>query len=127
LVAEYDRWVDREAGPVVRPYALTGGRTDPSGDAVLDLISVILASGPPPKPAQSPGLGPEHRKLIRMCQEPITVADAAADLALPLGVVRVLLADLIQQDMITVQPRPAVRRQASPDLLKEVLDGLRSL
>jgi hypothetical protein len=127
LVAEYDRWVDREAGPVVRPYALTGGRTDPSGDAVLDLISVILASGPPPKPAQSPGLSPEHRELIRMCQEPITVADAAADLALPLGVVRVLLADLIQQGMITVQPRPAVRRQASPDLLKEVLDGLRSL
>jgi hypothetical protein len=127
LVAEYDRWVDREAGPVVRPYALTGGRTDPSGGTVLDLISVIVASGPPPTPAQSRGLGPEHRKLIGMCQDPMTVADAAADLALPLGVVRVLLADLVQQNMISVQPRPAARPQASPDLLKEVLDGLRSL
>lgn len=126
-MAQYDRWVDREAGRVVRPYALTGGRTDPAGGAVLDLISVVVASGPPPTAAGSRRLGPEHRKLIGLCQEPMTVADAAADIALPLGVVRVLLADLIQQKLITVQPRRAVRPQASPDLLREVLDGLRSL
>jgi hypothetical protein len=126
-VAQYDRWLDREAGRVVRPYALTGGRTDPAGGAVLDLISVIVAAGPPPAAAASRRLGPEHRKLIGLCQEPMTVADAAADIALPLGVVRVLLADLIQQKLITVQPRRAVRPQASPDLLREVLNGLRSL
>jgi hypothetical protein len=126
-VPEYDRWVDREAGRVVRPYALTGGRTDPAGDTVLDLISVIAAAGPPPTAAQSRGLNPEHRKLIGLCQQPTTVADVAADMALPLGVVRVLLADLVQQDMIAVRPRRAVRAQANPDLLREVLDGLRSL
>ena len=126
-MAQYDRWVDREAGRVVRPYALTGGRTDPAGGAVLDLITVIVAYGPPPTAAASRRLGPEHRKLIGLCQEPMTVADAAADVALPLGVVRVLLADLIQQKLITVQPRRAVRPQASPDLLREVLNGLRSL
>jgi hypothetical protein len=126
-VAEYDRWVDREAGRVVRPYALTGGRTDPVGGTVLDLISVIVANGPPPAAARSRGLGPEHRKLIGLCQEPMTVADAAADMALPLGVVRVLLADLVQQKYIAVQARQAMRAQASPDLLREVLDGLRSL
>jgi Protein of unknown function (DUF742) len=126
-VAQYDRWVDREAGRVVRPYALTGGRTDPAGGTVLDLISVVVASGPPPTGAASRGLSPEHRKLIGLCQEPMTVADAAADVALPLGVVRVLLADLIQQKLIIVQPRRAARPQASPDLLREVLNGLRSL
>jgi Protein of unknown function (DUF742) len=126
-VAEYDRWVDREAGRVVRPYALTGGRTDPVGDTVLDLISVIVATGPPPAAPKSRGLSPEHRKLIGLCQEPMTVADAAADMALPLGVVRVLLADLVQQKFIAVQQRRAMRAQASPDLLREVLDGLRSL
>ena len=57
----------------------------------------------------------------------MTVADAAADMALPLGVVRVLLADFVQQKLIIVQPRRAVRPQASPQLLREVLDGLRSL
>jgi hypothetical protein len=126
-VPEYDKWVDREAGRVVRPYALTGGRTDPVGDTVLDLISVIAAAGPAPTAAESRGLGPEHRRLIGLCQEPMTVADAAADMALPLGVVRVLLADLVQQKLIIVQPRRAVRPQASPQLLREVLDGLRSL
>lgn len=123
----YNRWLDQEAGPVVRPYALTGGRTDPAGNAVLDLIAVIAASEPPPTPADSPGLGPEHRKLLGLCQLPSTVADVAADMALPLGVVRVLLADLIQQDMITVLPPRTARPQVSTDLLKEVLDGLRSL
>jgi len=126
-VTQYDRWVDREAGRVVRPYALTGGRTDPAGGAVLDLISVVVAAEPPPTAAGSRRLSPEHRKLIGLCQEPMTVADAAADMALPLGVVRVLLADLLQQKLIAVQPRRAVRPQASPDLLREVLDGLRSL
>ena len=126
-MAEYDRWVDREAGRVVRPYALTGGRTDPVGGTVLDLISVIVANGPAPAPAKSRGLSPEHRKLIGLCQEPMTVADAAVDMALPLGVVRVLLADLVQQKYIAVQARQAMRAQASPDLLREVLDGLRSL
>jgi hypothetical protein len=123
----YDRWTDREAGPVVRPYALTGGRTDPAGDIVLDLIAVIAASGPVPGPAELAKLTPEHRKLLRLCRTPGTVVDAAADMALPLGVVRVLLADLIQQGMMTVLPRQAARQQASTNLLKEVLDGLRAL
>jgi hypothetical protein len=126
-MARYDRWTDQEAGPVVRPYALTGGRTDPAGDMVLDLIAVIAAAGPIPGRAELAKLGPEHRKLLGLCRTPVTVADAAADIALPLGVVRVLLSDLIQQGMISVLPRPAARQQASTDLLKEVLDGLRAL
>jgi Protein of unknown function (DUF742) len=125
----YDRWIDGEAGPVVRPYALTGGRTDPAGNTVLDLIAVVAASGPTLGPAELAKLGPEHRKLLSLCQAPVTVADVAADIALPLGVVRVLLADLIQQDKITVLPRRPARPQTSTDLdvLKEVLDGLRAL
>jgi len=123
----YDRWTDQEAGPVVRPYALTGGRTDLAGDMVLDLIAVIAAAGPVPVPGELAKLNPEHRKLLSLCRTPVTVADAAADIGLPLGVVRVLLSDLIQQGMLAVLPRPAARQQASTDLLKEVLDGLRSL
>jgi len=123
----YDRWTDQEAGPVVRPYALTGGRTEPAGDMVLDLMAVIATAGPVPGPAELAKLSPEQRKLLGLCRTPVTVADSAADMDLPLGVVRVLLADLIQQGMITVLPRQSTRRQARTDLLKEVLDGLRSL
>jgi len=128
-VRPYDRWIDGEAGPVVRPYALTGGRTDPAGGATLDLIAVIAASCPTLGRAELAKLSPEHRELLGLCQEPVTVADVAADMALPLGVVRVLLSDLIQQDKITVLPRRTARPHTGTDLdlLKEVLDGLRSL
>jgi hypothetical protein len=123
----YDRWLDREAGPVVRPYALTGGRTTPAGDALLDLISVVTASAPSQATANTPPLTREQRKLLELCRDPATVADVTADMALPLGVVRVLLADLIAEGLIAVQPRRAAMPLASHDLLQEVLNGLRSL
>ena len=34
-----DRWLDRDAGPIVRPYALTGGRTRPKGKT-FDLMTM---------------------------------------------------------------------------------------
>jgi hypothetical protein len=126
-VRQYDRWLDNEAGPVVRPYALTGGRTTPAGDALLDLITIVAASRPSPVSAGALALGPEHRKLVELCQQPVTVADVTADIDLPLGVVRVLLADLIADGLIAVQQRRAPVPQARHDLLQEVLDGLRSL
>ena len=35
-----ERWLDAEAGPVVRPYALTRGRTRHSGEA-FDLVATV--------------------------------------------------------------------------------------
>jgi uncharacterized protein DUF742 len=126
-VREHNRWLDQQAGPVVRPYALTGGRTVPAGEVVLDLISVVAASRPRRPPADALALTPEHRRLVDLCQEPATVADVTADMTLPLGVVRVLLADLIAEGLIAVRPLPAVVPRARQNLLQEVLDGLRSL
>ena len=110
-----DKWVDRNSGPVVRPYALTGGRTEPADGEVLDLITVIVAART------------EHRKILGLCRRQVTLADVASDMALPVGVVRVLLADLIQEGRITVVPRRAGGQQPSTDLLKEVLHGLHAL
>src|SRR6201986_2932385 len=94
-----DHWLDEEAGPVVRPYALTRGRTRPAGEA-LDLIAIITAvRGVRPDPS-SPG--PAHRDGLRVCRLPISVADIAADLDLPLGVVRILLGDLTELSLISI-------------------------
>jgi Protein of unknown function (DUF742) len=121
------KWVDRDSDPVVRPYALTGGRTEPADGEVLDLIAIIVASGRPAQPADQRGLSPEHRRILTLCQRPATVADVASDTGLPLGVIRVLLADLIQQRRVKVlQGRPA-GDQPSAQLLREVLHGLRAL
>ena len=86
-----------------------------------------MASGRPAQPADQRGLSPEHRRILTLCQRPATVADVASDTGLPLGVIRVLLADLIQQGRIKVlQGRPA-GDQPSAQLLREVLHGLRAL
>ena len=39
-------------------------------------------------------LEPEHLRLLARCRRPVTVADLASDMDLPLGVVRVLIDDL---------------------------------
>ena len=55
------------------------------------------------------------------------MADVASAISLPVGVVRVLMADLIPQGRIKVMTQRQTGGQASTDLLKEVLHGLRSL
>jgi hypothetical protein len=122
-----DKWVDRNSGPVVRPYALTGGRTEPAGGEVLDLIAVVVASGQAAGANDPIDLSPEHRRILGLCQRQVTVADVASDTGLPVGVVRVLVADLIQQGRITVRPGQPAGERPSTDLLKEVLHGLRAL
>jgi Protein of unknown function (DUF742) len=120
------KWVDRDAGPVVRPYALTGGRTEPAGVGVLDLVAVVVAAGEGAA-GDLAGLTPEHRRILELCRRPVTVADVASATTLPVGVVRVLLADLIGHGRVTVPPNQGMSERPSTDLLKEVLHGLRAL
>jgi hypothetical protein len=115
-----DKWVDRNAGPVVRPYA-------PASGTVLDLITVIVASSLVLGPDDSLGLSPEHRRILGLCRGPATVADVASTTALPLGVVRVLVADLIGQGRVTVLAARPAGEEPSTAMLKEVLNGLRAL
>ena len=121
------KWVDRDSDPVVRPYAVTGGRTEPADGEVLDLIAVIVDSGRPAEPVKQLGLSPEHRRILNLCRHPATVADVASDTGLPIGVIRVLLADLIQQGRVKVLPGRPAGQKPSAQLLREVLHGLRAL
>jgi hypothetical protein len=119
-----DQWLDEEAGPVVRPYALTRGRTRPSGEP-LDLIAIITAvRGVEVDPAS---LDPEHLAVLRLCRLPASVADLAADLDLPLGVVRILLGDLQESSLVAIHHPIPPARLPDVQILKEVVDGLRRL
>src|SRR6516165_11968200 len=119
MPATEDHWLDEEAGPVVRPYALTRGRTRPTGE-VLDLIALVTAIRGVEVDRVS--LDPEHLALLRMCRLPASVADLAADLDLPLGVVQVLLADLRARSLITVHHPTPPAQLADPQLLRKVAD-----
>jgi hypothetical protein len=120
-----ERWLDTEAGPVVRPYALTQGRTRHSGEA-FDLVATVLATRARiPAPDR---LGPEHFSVLQLAQAPTTLVDIASDVDLPLGVVRILLADLRELGLVTIQaPVPMKTRQVDRNTLREVLHGLRGL
>jgi hypothetical protein len=123
--APKDRWLGSEAGPVVRPYAVTKGRTMPAAGAYVGLIDMVIAEDRPQLPAGA-RLNSEHRRLLAMCRHPSTVIDLASDAALPVGVVRVLLSDLAAWGAIRVVQSPR-GRVTDERLLKDVLDGLQAL
>jgi hypothetical protein len=118
-------WLDAEAGPVVRPYALTGGRTRASGEA-FDLVATVIATQA--RVADPGALGPEHFSVLQLAQVPATVVDIASDVDLPLGVVRILLADLRELGLVLIQAPVSMKaRQVDRNTLREVLHGLRGL
>jgi Protein of unknown function (DUF742) len=120
-----DDWMDGDAGPVARPYTVTGGRTRPRGEVHFDLIDIV-ARGSTPADA-SAVFSPERSMILDLCRNQVTVADLAAAIGLPVGVVRVLLADLLHEGLIRVA-RPATRgRVTDTHLLRQVLDGLNAL
>jgi Protein of unknown function (DUF742) len=121
---EDEVWADEEAGPVVRAYAVTSGRTRPAHGR-FDLVTQVSATRPV-SPADDE-LPPEDAAIIRSCQNPVSVAELAARLNLPLGTVRVLLGDLLDRGLVqTRAPGPDQTMPAEP-VFKAVLDGLRAL
>lgn len=120
-----ERWLDAEAGPVVRPYALTQGRTRHAGEA-FDLVATVTAT--PARVTDPSVLAPEHISVLQLARAPTTVVDIASDVDLPLGVVRILLADLRELGLVTIRaPVSAKAHQIDGNTLREVLHGLRGL
>ena len=115
---------EADPGPFLRPYAMTEGRTEPSGAdlAIEDLVTLPAAAAEPP-----PWLSLEHRSIALACRETLSVAELAARVDLPLGVTRVLVGDMADEGMVMVhRPTQGADR---PDLalLERVLYGLRSI
>lgn len=80
---------DGAEGSPVRPYTLTGGRT---ARAALPPETVVAAAVQDGAPAVTHP--PEAGRILELCRPWRSVAELSALLALPLGVVRVLVEDL---------------------------------
>jgi hypothetical protein len=115
-------WYDEEAGPLVRPYFLAGGRSRP-GCNDLEMITIVVAV------TEEIGemLGPEHAEIVRVCQHPSSVAEVSAMMDLPLMVVKVILSDLIERGYVIFRSPPVTSDIPSSELLQAVLDGIRRL
>lgn len=124
MSSDDDSWMDWDAGPVARPYTVTGGRTRPRGERHFDLVDVVARTA---KPADDLSASPERRQILALCHAPTTVADLASAMGLPVGVVRVLLDDLVGEDLIEVQAAAPRGRVTDTRLLRQVLDALHAL
>jgi hypothetical protein len=123
-MSEDDRWTEWDAGPVARPYAVTGGRTRPRVELRFDLIDMVAWTG---AQADVSSVSYEGRRIIEMCQAPVTVADLASALGLPRVVVRVLLGDLVHDGLVDVRVAAPKGRVTDQHLLARVLAGIRAL
>ncbi|MGP3981104.1 DUF742 domain-containing protein [Streptomyces sp. KR80] len=113
------------SNPLVRPYAMTGGRTRPRYQLAIEALVHTTAA-----PAQLQGQLPEHQRICHLCREIKSVAEISALLSIPLGVARILVADLAEAGLVAIhQPGGDESAGGQPDvtLLERVLSGLRKL
>lgn len=116
-------------GPLIRPYAITGGRTEASRSdlAIEDLVTTQAAARSP----STTGVADEHRSIMSLCAGvTISLAEVSARLHFPLGVTRILVGDLVDQGLLRIHRAEAgLGADGRPDeyLLKRVLGRLYSL
>jgi hypothetical protein len=112
--------VDEETAASVRAYAWTGGRTH--SDVKLELETLVSITTR--AEALLPTLCTEHQAIAGLCHASQSVAEVAARLSVPLGVVRVLLGDMSKLGLIAVHSN-----NGGPDLalMERVLRGLTRL
>ena len=111
--------------PLVRPYAMTGGRTRPRYQLAIEALVSTTAD-----PSRLQGQLPEHQRICHLCREIKSVAEISALLSIPLGVARILVADLAEAGLVAIhQPGGDETAGGQPDvtLLERVLSGLRKL
>ncbi|MFI2263520.1 DUF742 domain-containing protein [Streptomyces tubercidicus] len=111
--------------PLVRPYAMTGGRTRPRYQLAIEALVSTTAD-----PSKLQGQLPEHQRICHLCREIKSVAEISALLSIPLGVARILVADLAEAGLVAIhQPGGDETAGGQPDvtLLERVLSGLRKL
>ncbi|MET7680994.1 DUF742 domain-containing protein [Streptomyces sp. NPDC005423] len=121
-------WFDDEAGPVVRPYAMTRGRTTSAAQHRLDLIAVVIAESHADDPGADESLSPEHVRIVELCRDaPQSVAELAAELDLAIGVVRVLIGDLVDEELVHVSRPVPPAELVDESILRDVISGLRAL
>ncbi|MFC6090919.1 DUF742 domain-containing protein [Saccharothrix lopnurensis] len=117
--------VEEFSGPLVRPYAWTGGRTSAAYDLRLETLLSLEGGGITTALRDSTS---EQRSIVEMCATgPRSVAEVSALLAVPLGVARVLVGDLIGMGVVAAHHNAAAPGGPDLTLLERVLAGLRDL
>lgn len=110
---------------LVRPYALTAGRTDSGVELPLEAPVEALNTTKPPRWPRNDVRG----QILTWCVHSTTVAEIAARLSLPLGATRFLVGDLVRQGYLRVHATPgdSMTIDERRELIGRTLRGLRAL
>jgi Protein of unknown function (DUF742) len=111
-------------GDVVRSFVITGGRSV-SDTEWLNFETMLEAT--PLMKAYRAVLRFEPAQIADLCiREVVSVAEAAARLCLPLGVVQVLAGDLLEEGLLEAH-RPHDEFSNDVTLIRRLIDGIRAL
>ena len=109
---------------LARPYSWTEGRTEPVVELAIEAQVRVTPEG---LVAHLPSTSPLWT-VVRLCAEPCSVAELAVHLSVPLGVAKVLVADLVAEGLAEVAA--TLSDDAGVDerreLIERVLSGLRA-
>ena len=112
-----------QSSSLVRPYAVTGGRTKPSYQ--LQIEAMVSASHYEARDLSV--LSPECQSILGYCRDWRSVAEISAVLRMPLGVARVLIGDMAMEGLVRVHQADHAHGRPDLNLLERVLSGLRKL
>ena len=108
---------------LVRPYTVTGGRTKPRYKLALEALVTATVY----EPRDLSVLAPECQAILQFCVDWRSVAEISAVLKIPLGVARILVADMSADGLVRIQQRDDSEGRPDMNLLERVLSGLRKI
>lgn len=108
-------------GNIVRPFLLTKGRTRSAG---VQVVMESLVDRGEIATARYEALDRTQRSIFDLLGERLSAAEISAKLALPLGVICVLVGDMGGDGVLVVHKTADV---GDVDILRRLIDGVRSL
>ena len=123
---------EEPTGALVRPYAVTGGRTRPKVEIAIEALVETTQKGRSTgaRDGGASNQGREQQYIVTLCDGRLqSLAEISARMSLPLGVARVLVADMASDGMVAVYEPTSIdgNDAVGTELLERVLSGLRRL
>ena len=120
---QYPAEEENSSTRLVRPYTVTGGRTQPRYKLALEALVTATVY----EPRDLSVLAPECQAILQFCLDWRSVAEISAVLRLPLGVARILVADMSADGLVRIHQRDDSEGRPDLNLLERVLSGLRKI
>ncbi len=106
----------------VPPYLISGGRTRPSRDVAIETIVEA-----PTETVSSTTARFETRTILDLAQHPISVAEIAAEMRIPLGTTLVLVSDLLESTDLIGHETTAQSELSNREIMTRIIHRVREL